>query len=175
MMETPVDITMRNIESTDAIESRIMRNVEKLPIFHQRIEFCKVVIEVPQKHTLQGKLFNVRIELGVPNKHLIVNRNLNENLYIAIRDAFAAMKRQLEDYNHKQKNHVKVHQELLRGVITRLYSSYGFIESGDGREFYFNESSLLHPDFDDVKVGTSVQFLESIMDDGLQAVHVMEG
>jgi len=171
-MSASVDIVVKNVESTEAIQSRIQRNVEKLPLFHNNIEFCKVIVDVPQKHKYQGKLFTVHIEIGVPKKRLVVNRKVDENLYIAIREAFAAMKRQLDEYNHKQKNHIKQHPETLRGKITRLYSDYGFIESSDGREFYFNESSLLHPDFEAVDIGTPVHFLESLMDDGLQAVHI---
>jgi len=171
-METSVNIIIRGFENTTSIEDRLRRNVEKLPLFHQRIESCKIAVDMPQKHKHQGKLFNVRIDVNVPKKHLVVNRTLNENLYVAIREAFSAMKRQLERYNRQQKNNVKVHPERLTGTITRLYKDYGFIESSDGREFYFNASSVMHPAFDHIEIGGPVQFIESMMDDGLQAVHI---
>ncbi len=34
---------------------------------------------------------------------MTVNRKLNEDIYIAIRDAFLAMQRQLEDYARKRR------------------------------------------------------------------------
>jgi hypothetical protein len=42
--------------------------------------------------------FNIHIDLGVPGKEIVVDRQENEDAYVALRDAFDAAKRQLEDY-----------------------------------------------------------------------------
>ena len=56
------------------------------------------MVEQPAKHHQQGKLFNIRIDLGVPGSEIVVDKQQNEDVYVALRDAFDAAKRQLEDY-----------------------------------------------------------------------------
>lgn len=51
----------------------------------------------------KGKLYQVNIELCAPNGKLVVNRHSDAdqaraNLYSALRDAFDAAKRQLQNY-----------------------------------------------------------------------------
>ena len=71
---------------------------------------CRVVVEVPHKHHQQGRRFNVRIDIGVPGSEIVVNRDQAEDVFVALRDAFDAAKRQLEDYAHKIRGDVKAHQ-----------------------------------------------------------------
>src|SRR3989338_5790092 len=103
----PIQITIRDIPNSQAIEDRVHQKAEKLTKFYQHINSCRVVIDVPQKHKHQGKLFSVRIDLTVPGKELVVSHKLNEDLYVAIRDAFHALERQLETYARKRRGDVK--------------------------------------------------------------------
>jgi len=64
---------------------------------------------MPHKHHQQGKQFNVRIDIGVPGSEIVVNRDHAEDVYVALRDAFDAAKRQLEDYARKMRGDVKTH------------------------------------------------------------------
>lgn len=168
-MQLPLEITIRDIENTPAIQTKIRQKVKKLKQFHDRIIHCRVVIEAVQKHKHQGKLFQVNIEVDVPRKTLIVNRKRNEDLYIAIRDAFAAMIRKLEDYIERQRGDVKNHHAPLSGEIVRLFVDYGFIQTSDGNEYYFHESHVIQPTFSELFIGKKVHFFENIGGDGLQA------
>jgi ribosomal subunit interface protein len=174
MNQLPIDITVRDIAATEAIEARIREKAEKLVQFYPRIEFCKVVVKVPQKHKHNGKLYNVRIEILVPGKKILANRNRDEDLYVSIRDSFNAIGRQLEDYARRQRGEVKSHAETLMGTINRLFGDYGFIEANDGKEYYFSDVNVLHPDFEHLRIGDNVHFIESVAGDGLQALHVRE-
>ena len=49
-MEIPLQITGRNFELTEAIESEIRQKAEKLDKFYDRIIRCRVVVESPQRH-----------------------------------------------------------------------------------------------------------------------------
>ena len=69
-----------------------------------------MVVEVPHKHHHQGQQFNVRIDIGVPGSEIVVNRDHAEDIYVALRDAFDAAKRQLEDYARKIRGDVKTHE-----------------------------------------------------------------
>ncbi len=168
----PVDVTLRDVPHTEAIEARIRSKAQKLASFYDRIEYCKVVVVVPQKHKHQGKFFRVQIKIGVPGKTLVVKHKWDEDLYVVMRDAFAAMQKQLEHYSDTQHGNVKTHPETLSGQIVRLFIDYGFIESNDGREFYFNQGNVANTTFESLDIGVPVSFIESIADDGLTANHV---
>lgn len=97
-MKTPLQITFRDMERSDALETHIREKADKLEQFFADIVSCRVVVEQAAKHQQQGKPFNVRIDIGVPGKELIVDKQAHEDVYVALRDAFDAAKRQLEDY-----------------------------------------------------------------------------
>jgi len=109
-MQIPMQITIRDIEHSEALETHIREKVTKLDEFFTHIMSCRVVVEMPHKHHHQGKQFNVRIDIGVPGNEIVVNRDHSEDVYIALRDAFSAAKRQLEDYARKIRGDVKTHE-----------------------------------------------------------------
>lgn len=97
-MKTPLQITFRDMPPSDALEAHIRDKAEKLEQYFADIISCRVVVEQPAKHQQQGKPFNVHIDLGVPRSEIVVDRQENEDVYVAVRDAFDAAKRRLEDY-----------------------------------------------------------------------------
>ncbi|HEU0283169.1 MAG TPA: ribosome-associated translation inhibitor RaiA [Gallionella sp.] len=109
-MQTPLQITIRDVDHSEALEARIRGKVKKLEEFSKHITSCRVVVEVPHKHHHQGKQFNVRIDIGVPGSEIAVNRDHAEDVYVALRDAFDAAKRQLEDYARKLRGDIKTHE-----------------------------------------------------------------
>ena len=58
----------------------------------------------------QGRSFNVRLAVRVPGHELIVNRDHDEDVYVALRDAFASLTRRLEDVARRQHRQVKTHE-----------------------------------------------------------------
>ncbi|HEU0188950.1 MAG TPA: ribosome-associated translation inhibitor RaiA [Gallionella sp.] len=109
-MQIPLQITIRDVEHSEALETHIRDKANKLDEFFQHIMSCRVVVEVPHKHHNQGKQFNVRIDIGVPGSEIVVNRDHAEDVYVALRDAFDAAKRRLEDYARKIRGDVKRHE-----------------------------------------------------------------
>jgi len=108
-MQIPLQITIRDMEHSEALETHIRDKVNKLEEFFNHIMSCRVVVEMPHKHHQQGKQFNVRIDIGVPGSEIAVNRDHAEDVYVALRDAFDAAKRQLEDYARKMRGDIKTH------------------------------------------------------------------
>ncbi|MDR3491261.1 MAG: ribosome-associated translation inhibitor RaiA [Gammaproteobacteria bacterium] len=172
----PVKIVIRDMPNSPALEDHIRKKAEKLTQYYDHINTCHIVIEVPQKHKRQGKLFNVRIDLTVPGKELVVNHKLDEDVYVAIRDAFDAVLRKLETYRGKRRGDVKTHESVNAGYISKLFTDegYGFIQSIDGNEYYFNlatpEPTQTH--FADLQRGDMVHFFGGIADDGFIAHHI---
>ena len=170
-------ITARDIPHSEALESHVRQKAEKLEAFYPHIMSCRVVIEVPHKHKPQGRSFDVRLDITVPGKELVVTREADEDVYVALRDAFDAAKRQLEDYGRRQRGDIKAHPPVLRGRVKRVIADegYGFIETPDGQDLYFHRDNLSGGDFDKLAEGSEVQFLEDIASEGLQAKRVSTG
>lgn len=167
----PVQITIRDLPTSPALEDHIRKKAQKLEQFYQRINNCRIVVTVPQKHKHKGKLFCIRIDLTVPGKELVVNRHQDEDIYIAIRDAFKALERKLENFARKNRGEVKTHNLTSLGTIQRIFPSegFGFIKGIEGNEYYFSDVNLIYPSFDLLKVGDRVEFVSIVMADGLQA------
>ena len=121
-MQIPMQITIRDIEHSEVLETHIREKAKKLDGFFNHIMSCRVVVEMPHKHHHQGKQYNVRIDIGVPGNEIVVNRDHSEDVYIALRDAFDAAKRQLEDYARKVRGDIKTHEPKLTNEKNNLFS-----------------------------------------------------
>jgi ribosomal subunit interface protein len=108
-MQRPVQITFKDIPPSEAVETHIREKVAKLETFYPNIIGCHVTVELPHKHHHQGKLHNVRIDIKVPGSEIVVNRDKHEDIYVALRDAFDAAKRQVEEFGRRQRGDVKHH------------------------------------------------------------------
>lgn len=109
-MQIPLQITIRDIEQSEALGTHIRSKAEKLDEFFNHIMSCRVVVEMPHKHHQQGKQFSVRIDIGVAGGEIVVNRDHAEDVYVALRDAFDAAKRQVQEYARKLRGDVKKHE-----------------------------------------------------------------
>lgn len=171
----PVQITIRDIPYSLAIETNIRKRAEKLNRFYGRISSCRIVVELPQKHKHQGKLYNVRIDITVPRKEFVTTRKVDQDVYVAIRDAFHAIARQLEEHSHKEHGRVKTHNNVMHGRVARIMprEGYGFIEGVDGNEYYFSITNVSHPGFKQLLVGDAVQYVAETFSDGRHAQHII--
>jgi ribosomal subunit interface protein len=181
-MQEPLQVSYRDVTPSAAIEAAIHERAAKLDEFFGRITGCRVVVESPHRRHHQGRLYHVRVELAVPGRTIVVDRephehHEHEDVYVAIRDAFDAVRRQLEDYVRESRGFTKTHDEPPEGRITRLFLSegYGFIATSDGREIYFHRNAVLGEPFDCLEVGTAVRFAEEPGEQGPRAtsVHVL--
>ncbi|QSA97187.1 HPF/RaiA family ribosome-associated protein [Methylococcus sp. EFPC2] len=121
-MQVPLEIAFRGVEHSDAVEAKIREKTAKLEQFCDNIISCKVAVEADHHHQHQGNLYHVRIDLSVPNKHIVVSRDhhdkqAHEDVYVALRDAFDAVKRQLEEHVRIQRGEVKKHQAAQAGDL----------------------------------------------------------
>lgn len=172
-MQIPLKITLRHMSQSEALEARIRTKVAKLEEFHPNVTGCTVTIEEQRRHQQQGRWFNVRVVVRVPDHEIVVNRDHDEDPYVALRDAFDAVKRRLEDFARLQRE-VKTHPELLRGAVARLFADedYGFIATDDGNEYYFSRENVIEPSFDQLQKGMQVQFIPEPAAEGMQAKRV---
>ena len=173
-MQLPLQVTYRGMESSVALDAAVRERAGKLEQFHPRIVSCRVVIEQPARHQQQGKPFVVHVDLKVPGGEIAVNRDHHEDVFVALRDAFDAARRKLEDYAREQRGDVKHHEPTQSGTVARLLADegYGFIATADGRELYFSRDNVVTPLFEHLRVGTAVHFIEEPAAEGPQAKRV---
>lgn len=173
-MQIPLQINFRGMKQSDAVEARIRERAAELEVFYEPIMRCRVVVHAPHRRHHQGKLFHVRIDLKVAGAELVVNRepaqhHAYEDVFVAIRDAFDAARRQLEDHARRQRGAVKLHEPPLVARVAKLFPDYGFVETGDGREVYFHRNAVVNQDFDRMEVGVEVEIVEELGEQGPQA------
>jgi cold shock CspA family protein/ribosome-associated translation inhibitor RaiA len=179
-MQTSPEITYKHFEPSPHVRERVEHEVARLNHFYSRITSCQVVVEKATKRRHNGDTYEVRIFASLPGgKEIKINRSPGDDgahadVLVAIRDAFHAAQRQLEDVQRLQRGDVKAHNGPPQGRIARFLAEKdsGFIEDGDGREIYFHRNSVVDGRFDELNVGDVVRFHEELGDKGPQASSV---
>ena len=103
-METPVQISFHNMDTSPALEAEIRERVAKLEQFYDRITSCRVVFDAPHQHKHHGKRYQLRIDLALPDgAEIVVDRahdknGAQEDPHVAIRDSFQGAERQLKAF-----------------------------------------------------------------------------
>ncbi len=116
-MNIPLQITFRHMEASPALEERIRTLVARLEKFSAQIVRCHIVVEGPAGHHQQGERFAIGVEISVPGRQIVIHRarpsdSGHEDPYVALRDAFFAARRQLQDYERERRHDVKLHEDL---------------------------------------------------------------
>jgi ribosomal subunit interface protein len=113
-MKVPMHITIRDMDHSAALETYIREKAQKLDEFFDYIKSCRVAVEMQSKPNRQGMQFNVRIDISVPGNEIVISREHSEDVNVALRDAFNAAKRKVEDYACKVQGVVKPHEHRRR-------------------------------------------------------------
>ena len=153
-----------------------------------------MLVEAPARHRQKGYTFHIQIDLTVPEGEIVVKRaptlypgerdtggerrrkemeTLSErkHLKVAIREAFHAARRRLQDHARRKRVDVKTHEPAHQARVTKLFpiEGYGYIETPDGREIYFHANSVINDRFKILKLGSKVSFAEEAGEKGPQA------
>lgn len=164
-MSIPIDISFRDIDPSPAIEARIREKAATLEHFFDRAISLKAVVEARHRHQHKGKLYNVRLHLAVPGQDIMVNHehkqdHAHEDVYVAIRDAFDALTRRVEDHARRRSDRVKTHAVPDHGRVAKLMpqEGYGFVQMSNGQEVYFHKNAAGNS-FDKLVVGDEVRVI----------------
>ena len=193
-MMKPVQITFRNMRASASLEDEVRARVAWLERFYPDLVGCRVLLELPHRHHEHGQPVRVRIELSLPGEDVVVSheptlhgrsKDVQEEAHhkdtdidpahklalVAIHDAFDAARRRLEDCARRQRGAVKTHPVPDHGRVVSLPEGedYGFIETEDGRQLYFQRGSVLDAAFPRLALGAEVAFVEEQGEKGPQA------
>ena len=185
-------LTYRGMGHSPALDAFVQEQADGLERFFDGIVSCRVAIELAEAR--RGRPYHVRIDLRLPGEEIVVNRQPGrhasyepdgdddrmiaedfdgkyKDVYFAVSRAFRAAGRRLQDVARRYQGAVKVHEEQPHGTVVRIApeGDFGFLQSSDGREIYFNRNSVLDDGFARLKVGSTVAFVEETGDRGPQA------
>jgi len=128
-----LQISTRKASLSEVAIDTIKQKANKLEQFYDRIIACKVMVETPHRHKNHGIEYSVSIDIAVPGNEIIVKQECNEDVYIAIRDAFDTARRQLQNLNQKQKG--KKPKELVQLAVESA-------EAEDNRMLGYSEETV---------------------------------
>jgi ribosomal subunit interface protein len=96
-MDIPLQVTFRDLPHSPAIDEKIREKAARLHALSHRITSCRVTLERRHRHKRNGREYTVRIDLRVPERSIVVNQEHDEDVQIALREAFDAAERQLKE------------------------------------------------------------------------------
>lgn len=107
-MSFPVEVTFRHMDTSEALQQHVEKHAGKLDRLGAEILSCNVVLESVEHRHRKGNRYNAHVHLTLPGNVLDAGRtkpddHSHEDAYVAVRDAFDAVRRQLEDYQGKLK------------------------------------------------------------------------
>ncbi|TMJ94662.1 MAG: cold shock domain-containing protein, partial [Alphaproteobacteria bacterium] len=130
-----------------------------------------------------GAVYRINIWVTIPpHENIVVSHQPSDDrshmhVEVAIKDAFAAARRQIETLAQRASGKVKLHKVEAHGRVSKISAEedYGFIATPDGREIYFHRNSVIDNAFDRLSVGSEVRFAEELGEKGAQAstVHLI--
>jgi ribosomal subunit interface protein len=105
---------------SEAVEAKIQARADRLARFSDEIQKCEVWLESPHGHHRKGDLYGIRIRLTVPGEEITIElQPETDDVYVAIREAFDAARRKLEDYERRRRGQVKAHPRAAGDVSHR--------------------------------------------------------
>jgi cold shock CspA family protein/ribosome-associated translation inhibitor RaiA len=184
-MESPLEIAFHNLQPSPAIEAELRKHVDKIEHRFGRLTGCRVSVEKLHNQHRTGNLFEVHITLSVPGhgRDLAVSRPpqrarerfANPDVHVSIRDAFAAAERQLEAFKGRVRSDITPPSaSALNGQVALIEpgADHGFILNSVGSQLYFHRDSVTNADFEKLKQGDTVHYVEEEGDTGPVATKI---
>lgn len=164
-MEIPFEVVFRHMEPAAMVDERIRREIDRIQRYSDQLVAGRVVVEGPNAAHRHGGLYKVNVHLryrGAPGVDIARSGprdHAHESALVAIRDAFAAARRRLQDRSRRLHGKVKQHEVPLHGRVTQLFpeQGYGYLTASDGREVFFHRNAVLDDAFDRLAAGSEVR------------------
>lgn len=180
-MQVPLEIAFHHIESSDWAEAEIRERVADLEKICGRLISCRVRVDQRAKNDNGTIPPVVHIELGIPGRPDVVVSHEPEHLmrkyqrpdlHKAINEAFRIAERQLLDIKEqrdgrtKEPHHDGPNQALGQVAEIDPGGEFGFLLTKEGALLYFHRNAMLSGNFDDLRRGHEVYYVEAMGDTG---------
>jgi cold shock CspA family protein/ribosome-associated translation inhibitor RaiA len=180
-MQVPLEVAFHNIEGSDWAEREIRERVADLERIYGRLTSCRVRVDQRAKNNNGTIPPVVHIELGVPGRpDLVVSHEPDHllrkyqrpDLHKAINEAFRIAERRLIDIKEqrdgrtKEPHHDGPNQALGQIAEIDTGGEFGFLLTKEGALLYFHRNAMLSGNFDDLRRGHEVHYVEAMGDTG---------
>jgi cold shock CspA family protein/ribosome-associated translation inhibitor RaiA len=180
-MQIPLQISFENAEPSEALRAAFRHEVDRLEKYQHHIIGCRVAVVSPSTKHRHGSVYRINIWVTIPpHENIVVSHQPSDNpshvhVEVAIKDAFAAARHQIEALGQRATGKVKLHEVEAHGRVSKIFADYGFITTSDGHEIYFHRNSVIDSAFDRLSAGSEVRFAEEFGEKGARAstVHLI--
>lgn len=127
-MNTPLEIAFKGLDKSRAVEAKIAEKAARLEKHFDRMTHCRVVVSAPNKHAHKGKVYEIKIDIGIPEHAPIIITHespvgpAQEDLHVALRDAFDAANRRLADMAERIRGTAKAERGRRKPAPARTES-----------------------------------------------------
>jgi ribosome-associated translation inhibitor RaiA/cold shock CspA family protein len=180
-MQVPLEIAFHNVEHSDWAEDEIRGHVARLEEIYKRLTSCRVRVDQRANNANQTIPPVVRIEIGLPgHKDIVVahepehlqRKYQRPDLHHAINEAFRLAERQLSTFKERVSDrktaltHEAAHEFL--GQVAEMHpdKDHGFLMTKEGGLLYFHRNAVLIGEFDRLKRGDALSYVEEVGDTG---------
>jgi ribosome-associated translation inhibitor RaiA/cold shock CspA family protein len=187
-MQVPVEIAFHNVPSQDWAEEEIRARVAKLDKLYDRITSCRVRVE-RRANNSQGTIppvVHVELRLAGRKEVVVVSHEPDRlqlkfqrpDLHNAINEAFRIVEDRLIALKKKRQGRTKdAHHDVENQFLGQVADltpgeDFGFLATKEGGLLYFHRNSMLQGDFDRLKLGDEVFYVEAMGDTGPTATKV---
>ncbi|MEO3386558.1 HPF/RaiA family ribosome-associated protein [Mesorhizobium sp. CAU 1741] len=186
-MQTPAQIAFRHYPASDQAEEEIRARLDKLEAVYAELISASVTVDQRASNADESVPPVVRIELSLPHAAPVVvayepdrlqRKFQSPDLRNAINDAFNLAERQLRTFKDRRRgrpdatDHEASHQFLGQVAEIQPDKDHGFLMNKEGGLLYFHRNSVLAGDFDALKRGDEVHYVEEMGDTGPLATKV---
>lgn len=186
-MQIPAEIAFHNIESSEGVEAVIRDHIARLERIYDRMTTCRVRVDQRNQNSNRSIPPVVHIEISVPGHGDIVVAHEPDHLQRkfqapdlqnAINEAFRIAELRLAKYKDKltDRTSEQTHEAAKEfiGQIAEMTpdKDFGFLMTKEGGLLYFHRNSMLSGNFDDLRRGDQVTYVEDMGDTGPTASKV---
>src|SRR5689334_7296194 len=105
-MQTPARVTFHGLDHSPALQALIESRITMLEHHYPRITSCRVTVERPHHRHAKGHHWHVKVVVAVPGDEIVITRerdagDRHTDPAAAVRDAFDAARRRLEDHGRR--------------------------------------------------------------------------
>jgi ribosome-associated translation inhibitor RaiA/cold shock CspA family protein len=180
-MQVPLEVAFHNIDSSDWAEQEIRERVADLEKIYARLTSCRVRVDQRAQNNNGTIPPVVHIELGIPGRPDVVvshepdhlmRKYQRPDLHKAINEAFRIAERRLVDLKEKRDGRTKEpHHDGPNQALGQIAEmdpggEFGFLLTKEGALLYSHRNAMLSGNFDDLRRGHEVYYVDAMGDTG---------
>ena len=139
-MPIPLTTTFRRVRGTEVLDNQIRKRLDKLGAYASSILSARVLVELAERHRHDGNHIHVRINLALRGETLVIDQRVStrptararaedkarkqdelgrdhKRANVAIREAFDAARRRLQDFERRRRGDVKTHAPARKRAL----------------------------------------------------------